>query len=165
MSIQADGKVPFEDISVFGVCRPACHDSSLYLFVLVLFLEAVALSQVYVAFNISIGTLLTFIGVLSTTITFIFAMFILRPIRLLSSDSSCIICCSSCGVSVHKNMSSAKWRLVRNSPSIFTPLFYKFSLLNMLSSVALTAWVRWCPLSYSSLGPDFRTLFVQMYCH
>ena len=52
LSLQADGKVAFEDIPVFGVCRPACHDSSLYLFVLVLFLEAVELSHVYVAFNI-----------------------------------------------------------------------------------------------------------------
>ena len=42
----------FEDIPVFGVCRPACHDSSLYLFVLVLFLEAVVLSQVHVASDI-----------------------------------------------------------------------------------------------------------------
>ena len=41
LSLQADGKVAFEDIPVFGVCRPAGHDSSLYLFVLVLFLEAV----------------------------------------------------------------------------------------------------------------------------
>ena len=49
LSFQADGKVAFEDIPVFGVCRPACHDSSLYLFVLVLFLEAVVLSQVHVA--------------------------------------------------------------------------------------------------------------------
>ena len=47
LSLQADGKVAFEDIPVFGVCRPACHDSSLYLFVLVLFLEAVVLSQVH----------------------------------------------------------------------------------------------------------------------
>ena len=46
LSLQADGKVAFEDVPVFGVCRPACHESSLYLFVLVLFLEAVALSQV-----------------------------------------------------------------------------------------------------------------------
>ena len=45
LSLQADGKVAFEDILVFGVCRPACHDSSLYLFALVLFLEAVVLSQ------------------------------------------------------------------------------------------------------------------------
>ena len=28
LSIQADGKVAFKDIPVFGVCRPACHDSS-----------------------------------------------------------------------------------------------------------------------------------------
>ena len=74
---------------------------------------------------------------LSTTITFVFAMFILRPIRLLSSDSSCSICCSSCGVSVHRNMSSAKRRLERNYPSIFTPLFSQFNLLNMLFNVAV----------------------------
>ena len=38
--------------NVFGICRPACHDSSLYLFVLVLFLEAVVVSQVHVALAI-----------------------------------------------------------------------------------------------------------------
>ena len=38
LSLQSDGKVALEDITVFGVSRPACHDSSLYLFVLVLFL-------------------------------------------------------------------------------------------------------------------------------
>ena len=52
LSLQADGKVAFEDGPVFGVCRPACHDSSLYLFVLVLFLETVVLSQVHVALDI-----------------------------------------------------------------------------------------------------------------
>ena len=76
---------------------------------------------------------------LTTIITFVFAVFILRPIRLRSSDSSCNICCSYCGVSVHKHMSSAKRRLVRNSPSIFTPLFSQFNLLNMLSSVAVNS--------------------------
>ena len=39
--------------------------------------------------TVSISTLFTFIVVLSTTMTFVFAMFILRPIRLLSLDSSC----------------------------------------------------------------------------
>ena len=52
VSLQVDGKVAIEDIPVFGVCRPACHDSSLYLFALVLFLEAVALSQVCIGVNI-----------------------------------------------------------------------------------------------------------------
>ena len=52
LSLQADGNVAFEYITVFGVCRPSCHDSSLYLFVLVLFLEAVVLSQVHVAWDI-----------------------------------------------------------------------------------------------------------------
>ena len=130
-------KVAFEDIPVFGVCRPACHDSSLYLFVLVLFLEVVVLSQVPDPWTFSISTLFTFIGVLSTTISF--AIFILRPIRLLSYYGSCIICCSSCGVSVHRNKSSAKRRLERNCPSIFTPLFSQFNLLNMLSNVAVNS--------------------------
>ena len=52
MSLQADGKVAFEDVLVFGVCRPACHDSSLYLFALVILFEVVVLSQVRIAFNI-----------------------------------------------------------------------------------------------------------------
>ena len=52
LSLQADGKVAFEDIPVFGVCRPACLDSSLYLFVLVLFLEAEVLAQVHVTLYI-----------------------------------------------------------------------------------------------------------------
>ena len=30
LSLQADGKVAFEDIPVFGVCRPACNDSSIF---------------------------------------------------------------------------------------------------------------------------------------
>ena len=34
LSLQADDKVAFEDIRVFGVCCPACHGSSLYLVVL-----------------------------------------------------------------------------------------------------------------------------------
>ena len=66
-------------------------------------------------------------------------MFILRLICLLSSDSSCSICCSSCGVSVHRNMSSAKRRLERHSPSIFTPLFSQFNHLNMLSNIAVNS--------------------------
>ena len=52
LSLQAGGKVAFEDIPVFGVCRPACDDSSLYLFDVVLFLEDVVLSQVHVALDI-----------------------------------------------------------------------------------------------------------------
>ena len=66
-------------------------------------------------------------------------MFILRPLCLLSSDSSCSICCSSYGVSVHRNMSPAKRRLERNYPPIFTPLFSQFNLLNMLSNVAVNS--------------------------
>ena len=46
LSVQADGKAAFEDVPVFGVCRPACHDTPLYIFDLVHFLEAVVLSQV-----------------------------------------------------------------------------------------------------------------------
>ena len=52
LSLQADVKVAFEDIPVFRVCRPVCHDSSLYLWVHVICLYVVVLSQVYIAFNI-----------------------------------------------------------------------------------------------------------------
>ena len=79
LSLQADIKVAFEDVTVFGVCCSACHDSSLYLFALVLFLEAVVLSQVHVALDIFYQHIVrVYIGVLSTTITFVFAMFILK---------------------------------------------------------------------------------------
>ena len=52
LSLQSDGKVAFEDVPVCGVCRPACHDSSLYLFVLVIFLKAVLLPQVHIVLDI-----------------------------------------------------------------------------------------------------------------
>ena len=39
------------------------------------------------------------------------------------------------------NMSSAKRILGRNSPSIFTPLFSQFNLLNKISSVAVNSLV------------------------
>ena len=47
--LQADGKVDFEEIPprVWCISRQACHDFSLYICVLVLVLETVALSQVY----------------------------------------------------------------------------------------------------------------------
>ena len=44
-SLEADGNVVFEDIPVFGICRPASHVSSLHLFVLVLFLDSVVLPK------------------------------------------------------------------------------------------------------------------------
>ena len=107
-------------------------------------------------------------------------MFILRPIRLPSSDSSCSICCSYCGVSVHRNMSSAKRRLERNSPSIFTPLFSQFILLNTLSDVAvnslgemvspvlLLSW-SWCSHSLCadvlSLSCQYIYVFQDFYLH
>ena len=40
---------------------------------------------------------------------------------------------------MHRNMSSAKRRLKINYPSIFTPLFSQFNLLNMLSNVAVNS--------------------------
>ena len=121
--LQADGKVACEGIPVFGVCRPACHDSSLYLFVLVLFLEAVVLSQVHAALDIFYQHIVhVYRRVVYNHHICLCTIFILRPFRLLSSDSSCSICCSYCGVSVHRNMSSAKRRLERHFPSIFTSL-------------------------------------------
>ena len=44
-------KVAFEEIPVFGLRRSECLDYSLYLYTLVLLLEAIVLSQVYVAFD------------------------------------------------------------------------------------------------------------------
>ena len=115
----------------------ACHDSSVYLFVLVLFLDALVLSQVHVALDIFYQHIIhVYWGVVYNHHLWLCD---LRPIRLLSSDCSCSICCSSCGVSVHRNMPSAKRRLERNSPSLFTPLFSQFNLLNMLSNVAVNS--------------------------
>ena len=165
LSLQADGKVAFGDIPVFGVCRPACHDSSLYLFVLVLFLEAVVLSQVHVAWDIFYQHIVHVYRGVVFNHHLVFAMFILRPIRLLSSDSSCSICCSSCGVSVHRNMSSAKRRLERNCPSIFTPLFSQFNLLNMLSNVAVNSLGERVSPCLTPLLILIFSLFVQMYSH
>ena len=96
LSPQADGNVAFEDIPVFGVCRPACHDSSLYLFVLVLFLDAVMdmfyqhIVHVYrgVGYNHHICLCDVHLKTHSSSFT----------------DSSYSICCSYCGVSVRRNM-------------------------------------------------------------
>ena len=66
-------------------------------------------------------------------------MFIFRPICLLSSVSSCSICCNACCVPEHTNMSSANRRLFRNSLSKCTHLFLEFNLLNMLSNVAVNS--------------------------
>ena len=81
LSLQADDNVAFEEIQVFGVCRPAGNDSSMYLFILVLFLDAVAVPRVYVAFNIFYQHIFqVYLGLLSITITFFYAIFIFYPI-------------------------------------------------------------------------------------
>ena len=86
--------------------------------------------QVYVAFNFSTSTLFTLIVVLSTTITIGFH----RIVIIL------YICCNSCGVPVHKNMSSAKRIWLRNYPSIFTPFFSQLNLLIfVLSGIAVNS--------------------------
>ena len=83
LSLQADGKGDLEDIPVCGIyaAQPATN-LSLYLFVVVDFLDAVVVSQVYVAFNIFYQNMVHVDGVLSTSISFIFVMFIFRPIDL-----------------------------------------------------------------------------------
>ena len=105
MSLQTDGKVAFEDIPVFGICPPACHDSSLYIVVLFIFIEAVVLSQVHVALDMFYQHIVhVYRGVVYNPLLCLCDV----PPLLLSSDSYCSICCSSCGVSVHRNMPSAK---------------------------------------------------------
>ena len=122
------------------------------------------LSQVHVALDIFYQHIVRIYRcVVYSHHNFVFAMFILRTILLLSSDSSCSICSSSYGVSVHRNISSVKRRLERNSPSIFTPLFSQFNLLNMLFNVAVNSLGEM--VSPVLLDPDFLTLFVQKYCH
>ena len=122
---------------MFGICRPACHDYSLYLFVLVIFLEAVVLSQAHIALNIFYQHIVHVYRGVVYNHHLCLCDVRLNTHFLLSSDSCCSICCSSCCVSVHRNMSSAKRRLERNYQSIFRPLPSQFNLLNMLSNVAV----------------------------
>ena len=99
---------------------------------------AVVLSQVHVALDIFYQLIVhVYRGVVYNHLLCLCDIH--RPIRLLSSDSSCSICCISCRVSVHRNMSSAKRRWERSYLSIFTPLFSQFNLLNMLSNIAVNS--------------------------
>ena len=102
---------------MFDVCRSACHDSSFYLFVLLLFLQTVVLSQVYVAFNMFYQHIVHVNWSVVYNHHRCLYDVIFKP-TYQSSDSSCSICCNSCGAPEHKNMSSANWRLLKNSPSI-----------------------------------------------
>ena len=103
------------------------------------------------------------------------------------SSYSIHVCCSSCGVSVnknnssakrifvvlltvHKNMSSAKRRLVTNSSSIFTPMFSQFHLQNMNSSVATNSFGQMMspcvtPLLILIFSLSLCRSCQQMYCH
>ena len=139
-------------IPVIGVCRPACHDSSLYLFALIYFLETVVLSEVHVALNIFYQHIVHFIGVLSTTTTFVFATHAFAYCRQV------VLVCS---VSVHTIMSSTKRRLESNYPSIFTPLFSQFNLLDMLSNVAVNSFGEMVSHSLTLL----LILICSLYCH
>ena len=47
MSLQADDQVAFEESKVIGECLRACHNSSLYPFILGIFLEAVFSNNVF----------------------------------------------------------------------------------------------------------------------
>ena len=65
---------------------------------------------------------------------------------------------------MHKNMSSEKCTLLENSPSFFT-IFSQIKLLNMVSSVAVNRSVRWGPLSYTYLDPDFHISYNPCSCN
>ena len=47
MSLQVDGNVAFEEIPLFGVCQPACHDSPVNIFVLKLYSRRNSLISVW----------------------------------------------------------------------------------------------------------------------
>ena len=82
----------FEEIPVIDVCCPACHDSLLYLVAMVLFLDAFIVPHLYTAFNIVYQHIAhVYRGVVNKQHSFDFAMFIFRPIWLLSYESSCSI--------------------------------------------------------------------------
>ena len=82
------------DVRCLYVFRPACHDSSLY----ILCRYWVCYTRYTKPSTFSISTMFTLIEVLSTSITFVFAMFIFRSISSLPSDSYCSICCDCCAV-------------------------------------------------------------------
>ena len=76
------------------------------------------------------------------------------------------ICCNSCGVPEHKNMSSAKQRLLRYSASIFMPMFYQFNLLDniILSSDAVNSLGEMVSACLTPLYPNVLNLSVHLYC-
>ena len=82
---------------------------------------------------------------LSTTITFVFAMFILRLIRLLSPDSSCSICCSSCVFLCKRiyHWQSGDWLEIFGLSS--RPCSPSLTFWICSPVLPWTAWVRWCP--------------------
>ena len=72
----ADDKFDFEQISNFGVCRTVCHDSSLYIFVLVIIIEVIRSIQHF------ISVLFTLIGVLLCLLSGLnFLLFLLKLSR------------------------------------------------------------------------------------
>ena len=71
--------------------------------------------------------------------------------------SSCSICCSSCGVSVRKNMSSAKQRLVRNSLEVIGQLAQDCTLLIVVLFCIL-------PLYKESVHLAWNLLMITLKC-
>ena len=108
LSLQACPSVTFEDSGVLSECCPSDRDSSLNLLFLCFVSGAVSLFQVDVALTLSIWMLLTYIGVSFSIITFVFDVFIFRSWFPVPSGNLCSICCSSGGVFVYMNTSSAK---------------------------------------------------------
>ena len=90
---------------MFGVCGPASHAFSLYMyvFVLVLILDAIVSSEVYVTFNIFYQHIdHVYWGVVDDHRLSSLSLDIhLQTHLLLSSDGSCSMCCNYGGVSVH----------------------------------------------------------------
>ena len=103
---------------VFGVCRPACHDSSLNFFFLVLFLDLLVLPEDYVAFAVLYQHIVhADLGVVDNHHLSSFFDVHLQTVSAPSSGSFCITCCNYSGVPVHRHMSSTKGRLLRNYTS------------------------------------------------
>ena len=140
LSLQAEGKVAFGENPVFCACRPACHDSYLYRFVLGPFLETVALFQVYVYFNIFCQHIVHVDWV-------VFYNHDIKSLRCSSSDTigylhrlvlvaSAVIRVLFLCIRICNQQSGDCWEILRLSSH---PCFPQFNLLNVLSIVAVNS--------------------------
>ena len=104
MPLQTCPNVTLTYVGKLGECCLSGSDISLNLLVLVFISGAVYLSQIDVTCTVLYLSVVNIYWCVLFIIILVFDLFIYRPSILLSSANSCSICCSSCGVLVHKGM-------------------------------------------------------------